>query len=386
MTDEQGNGRRAGRAVGLIAGAAAAIIVVGVLYVRSVSPTENVSQPPRVPVMAGPYSATYDFLTPSLGWALVLDYGAFSTTLSSHLWLFKTTDGARHWHQQYKAPAEGGQTYLHFFDEQHGFAYAGFSYRTVDGGVHWQTFQVPGPMPYVTFATPNLGWAEDFDATTHSQHLYTTTDGGTTWTRLAKDLPGAAVFEPIFEIQSSAFRANGEGWLGAGYLQSPIVYLTTDGGQSWRDAAIPWSVGPPKGEGYLTSARVAPGGGVLVLISDDSAHVLGAFLSGNRGVSWRRVTFPTAVSTLADVAFVDAANWWILQAAHVWTTPNAGLNWTQLAPVGLPDAWRYESAGVIDAHHAWWSMVSSFKSTNSALAMTSDGGEHWKTVNPPQLV
>jgi photosystem II stability/assembly factor-like uncharacterized protein len=152
----------------------------------------------------------------------------------------------------------------------------------------------------------------------------------------------------------------------------------------WRELAISSSLGAPTGAGYLTSARLVPGGAVLVLVTDDSAHVLGAFLSGNRGVSWRQVAFPIAVSTFGDLAFVDGTNWWILQSGYIWTTPNAGLNWTQLAPVGLPDGWRFEDARVIDALHAWWSMVSSFKSTNNALAMTSDGGQHWTMVKPPQ--
>ena len=147
---------------------------------------------------------------------------------------------------------------------------------------------------------------------------------------------------------------------------------------------IPSPGAASSGAGYLTSARLVPGGAVLVLVSDDSAHVLGAFLSGNRGVSWRQVAFPTAVSTSDDLVLVDATNWWLLLSGHIWTTPNGGLNWMQVAPVDLPDGWRFEGARVLDKQHAWWSLVSSAKSTNSALAMTSDGGEHWKMVNVPQ--
>jgi photosystem II stability/assembly factor-like uncharacterized protein len=379
MTDEPTRNRRARRAVPLMAAAIAAILVAGILYVRSVPPAPNGPQAPRIPVMSGPYTATYDFVTPLLGWSLVLDYSSFST----NYWIFKTTDGARHWDVQHAGQAEGGRTYIHFFDELHGFAYAGISYRTVDGGAHWLTIEgAPGATPYITFASPTRGWAVGFEV--GSQHLYTTSDGGATWTRLPTDLPTPAAFEPVTEIQSSAFRDTGEGWVGAGYLPSPVVFLTLDGGTSWRELAISSSLGTPRGAGYLTSARLVPGDAVLVLVSDDSAHVLGAFLSGNRGVSWRQVTFPIAVSTFDDLAFVDATNWWTLRSGHIWTTPNAGLNWTQLAAVGLPDGWRYEGARVIDARHAWWWMVSSFKSTNSALAMTSDGGEHWTMVNSPQ--
>ena len=379
MTDEPGFSRRPRRAVGLIAAAVAAIVIVGILYVRSVAPAPNGPQPPRIPVMSGPYTATYDFVTPSLGWSLVLDYSSFST----NYWIFKTSDGAKHWEVQYGGRAEGGRTYIHFFDDQHGYAYAGFSYRTVDGGVHWQSIEgVPGATPYISFASATRGWAVGFEV--GSQHLYGTTDGGLTWTRRAEALPAAAALEPVSEIRASAFRENGEGWFGAGYLPSPVVYLTVDGGTSWRTIGIPSLPNAPPGAGYLTTPRLVPGGAVVVLVSDDSGHGLGAFLSGNQGLSWRQVTFPIAESTSDDLAFVGATNWWLLRSGAVWTTTNASLNWTRLAPAGLPDGWRYETARVIDAHHAWWPMVSSFKSTNSALAMTSDGGAHWKMVNPPQ--
>jgi photosystem II stability/assembly factor-like uncharacterized protein len=328
--------------------------------------------------MSGPYSATYDFVTPSLGWALVLEYSRFST----NYWIFKTTDGARHWQEQHAGQAEGGRTYIHFFDDLYGFAYAGVAYRTVDGGVHWQTVEVPGSIPYVTFASPTRGWAEGFEVGSH--HLYTTADGGVTWTRLPTDLPGAAVLEPIFEIQSSAFRENGEGWLGAGYLESPVVYLTADGGASWRTIALPSPRTRPQGPGYLTSPRLLPSGGVLVLISDDSTHVLAAFFSSDRGGSWREVSFPIAVTTSDDLSFVDASHWWKLRSGQIYKTSDAGITWTPVSVSGLPNGWRYEAAHAFDAQHAWWAMVAFAKSTLSALAMTSDGGRHWRMVNPPQ--
>ena len=188
----------------------------------------------------------------------------------------------------------------------------------------------------------------------------------------------------VFEIQPFAFRESGEGWLGAGYLQSPIVYLTLDGGESWRTIAIPSSPTAAPSPGYLTSARLVPGAGVLVLVSDESAHVLGGFLSPDQGRSWQDVRFPGAVTTSDNFSFVDASHWWLLRHRQVYKTSDAGSTWTLMAVAGLPDGWRYEAARAIDAQHAWWAMVSSARSTRSALAMTSDGGKHWAMVTPPQ--
>jgi photosystem II stability/assembly factor-like uncharacterized protein len=367
----------------LIAAAIAVIVVAGVFYIHSVVPAPTAAPTsPHIPVMSGPYAATYDFLTPSLGWALILDYGTFGTTPSTRFWVFKTTDGARKWQQQYEGVAEGGRSYLRFFDSDHGFAYAGLSYRTEDGGAHWDTIEVPGSTPYVTFATPTLGWAADFEV--GSQRLYKTTDGGLAWMLLPSKRPAASVLEPNLEIQSSPFRENGEAWLGAGSFPDPIVYLTVDGGANWRTITTPVPSAAPSGPGYATGARLVPGGGVLVLASDETGRLLGAFFSSDRGGSWREVTFPVAIKTSDDLSFVDATQWWLLQAGQLYKTTDEGITWTHVSPVGLPDGWSLQAARAIDAQHAWWSMVSSASSTVSALAMTSDGGSHWTTVNVPQ--
>jgi hypothetical protein len=382
MREDPGPSGRARRAVPLIAAAIAVVVVAGVFYISTGPPPTAAPTSPHIPAMSGPYTATYDFLTPSLGWALILDYGHFSTTLSTHFWVFKTTDGARNWQRQYEGAAQGGRTYLVFFDSDHGFAYAGFSYRTEDGGAHWQTVEVPGSTPYVTFASSTLGWAEGFEV--GSQRLYITTNGGLTWMLLPSKQPGASVLQPIDGTQSSAFRESGEGWLGAGYLPDPIVYLTVDAGASWHTITIPIPSAVPSALGYETRARLVPGGGVLVMVSDETARLLGAFLSSDRGGSWREVMFPVAVKTSDDLSLVDATDWWLFQTGQLYKTTNAGIEWTHVSPVGLPDGWSLQAARAIDAQHAWWSMISSARSTVSALAMTLDGGSHWTTVNVPQ--
>jgi photosystem II stability/assembly factor-like uncharacterized protein len=383
MKEDPGPSGRARRAVPLIAAAIAVIVVAGAFYIYSAGPSPTAAPTsPHIPVMSGPYTATYDFLTPLLGWALILDYGAFGTTPSTRFWVFKTTDGARKWQQQYEGAAEAGRSYLRFFDSDHGFAYAGRSYRTEDGGAHWETVQVPGSTPYVTFATPKLGWAAGFED--GSQRLYMTTDGGLTWMLLPSKQPAASVLQPILEIQSSAFRENGEACLGAGSFPDPTVYLTIDGGASWRTITTPLPSAAPSGPGYETSARLVPGGGVLVLVNDETSRLLGAFFSSDRGGTWREVTFPVAVKSSDDLSFVDATHWWLLQSGQLYKTTDAGITWTHVSPVGLPDGWNFQAARAIDEQHAWWSMVSSARSTLSALATTSDGGFHWTPVNVPQ--
>src|SRR6266851_9561153 len=213
-------------AVAIIAGAGAWVLRPG-----SFTPTPTgPNAPTAFQTMSGPYSATYEFITPSLGWALVVDY----TTLSTRFFVFKTTDGATHWRKQYVGQAEGDVTYLHFFDTRNGFLYAGLEYRSTDGGDHWQRVGVPGRYVSVTFASPTRGWAEVFDAEA-SQRLYSTLDGGQTWTQVGAAPPSSELLQPVAEGgQTSTFREVGEGWLGAVHQPAPTVFVTADGGATWQ--------------------------------------------------------------------------------------------------------------------------------------------------------
>ena len=85
---------RARRAVPLIAAALAVTVVAGLLYLRPSmpSPASPSTRPSPGPSILEPrYRVEYDFVTRSLGWALVVD----QVTQPSRYWVFNTTDGAQ---------------------------------------------------------------------------------------------------------------------------------------------------------------------------------------------------------------------------------------------------------------------------------------------------
>jgi photosystem II stability/assembly factor-like uncharacterized protein len=356
-----------------------AVAIVAAAGVWALRPEVLTRTGPIIPttfrVLSGPYSATYDFLTPSLGWAVVVDYSVFST----RFFVFRTTDGAAHWEKRYSGKAEGGQTYLHFFDDHNGFLYAGFTYRTIDGGDHWQLVEVPGPGPFVSFASPVDGWAEDFGP--DSAHLFRTTNGGKTWTRIGAGLPAAAALQQIFETQSSTFRPSGEGWLGAFRQQCPSVFMTADGGTSWHTIELFCGFGTGY---YSTTVKLIPGTAVVAFLSDDAGRQLGAFLSLDDGSSWAGLSFPFVVSP-DELTFLDADHWWLFHSDWVYTTDDGGRSWLYLHALAFPgSSWRSDHARGIDPQHAWWALTSTANSEVGSLAMTSDGGQHWEMVNAPQ--
>ena len=92
---------RARRALPLIAASVLVATWASVAYLQpSLLRLPQPAQPARAPrpaVLSSDYAATYAFLTPSLGWALVTE----TTTLTPRFSVFKTTDAAGHWKRQF---------------------------------------------------------------------------------------------------------------------------------------------------------------------------------------------------------------------------------------------------------------------------------------------
>ena len=364
----------------VIVAAVAVIAIAGIWYTRPAWPTATptTAAESRFTVLSGSFSATYDFLTPMLGWALVVDYSAYRT----RAWMFKTADGGMYWEREYFARALGDRTFLHFFDPMNGFAFTGFSYRTVDGGVHWQNIDVPGTRPYVTFASPTEGWAEAFDS--NGPRVYGTVDGGRRWTLRGPAPAGAAVLQPAFETQSSAFRDRCEGWLGAGHSGKPIVFLTRDCGRSWQTVTVTGLEGTlPADRTYLTSVRLVTSGDVAVFVGNDRTQTLVTALSADAGATWQPVLLPEPLTASTDVSLLDSTNWWMFRPASIYTTDDAGTSWREAKPSGLPAAWNLETARAVDGTHAWAALVSGASSEKHSLAVTADGGAHWHLVTMP---
>lgn len=365
--------QRARRAIPLIAAALTALVVTSVLFLRVV-PTPSTTPTP-IPRLVGTYSPTFDFVDPVHGWALVVDYGP-----NQRFWIFATTDGAMRWRRQFTGVGEEGEYryYIHFFDLRHGFAYAGTLYRTGDGGATWQAVSTPSDGPYFTFATATRGW---FMPAVRAvpPHLYATYDGGVTWTAVPAPLPPSTTVDAAGSAAELAFRSDGEGWMGAS-LESPQVYLTMDGGLSWRAIPLPT---PEAGFAiYTTVVRLLPGGAVLAIVGSPGGF-LGGYVSGNRGASWGRVEPLPQPEWLADASFLDSANWWVSRYGFLYKTSNSGQNWTRVPVRSLPSGWNIGPIHVIDAKHGWWTMVETTDSRDSALMMTSDGGSSWRAVAMP---
>jgi photosystem II stability/assembly factor-like uncharacterized protein len=366
------------RAVGLGALALLVIAAAGFVYMRSVAtpqsmPTARATYPASVERFGDVVS--YDFVTPSIGWAVE---GTVSPTSDAGPYtLLRTVDGAKHWQKQLSGQASRlfeitGS--LQMLDTTDGFFVGGdplHLYRTTDGGTHWAILQLPSAdASRVVFSDFHHGWLLAQSSTTPSGglDLFATGDAGSSWIRLPS---------PPADLLNITFRSPLEGWAGArGAENQPRVYTSEDGGHSWRNHQMPT---PPvySGNLYSTFVELLPTVGTVAIMNyQDRYYQLTSF---NRGSSWTYTTPPPAAdpARLPSYAYEDTFHWWAVAGSELSMTSDSGRSWTRIsstAPEGLI------LLRVFDSSRAWARFNYSL---GSGLTFTADGGVHWTRAKVP---
>jgi photosystem II stability/assembly factor-like uncharacterized protein len=393
-----GLSRRARRALPLIAGALAAIVVVGLVYLHPVFPAGHpvlraAPSPPPPPLLPEQYLVAYDFLTPTAGWALVED----GSTAPPRFWIFKTTDVAKHWQLQFTSSAgqpTAGALKIQFFDRNNGLVAlsgTGAVYRTSDGGAHWTALTLPSfGYSSLYFSDRLHGWILGTvlspDQRVATSRLFSTSDAGDHWSALPP--PPAFLLGGKGGFSEAAFRGPNEGWMG-GFAQQPTVHSTIDGGVTWQSHPLPVVIsgkgGFVQGSAPLveTTVSLLPGAGVLAVVIDQNALPAG-LTSFDGGSTWSRLSRAPGETQYSDFIFQDTFHWWAMRNGTLFKSSDAGQSWKQVAQ--QLDEWDYVPQ-VIDSKHAWGVMTAAVPTANlsrgTGLATTADGGVHWNPVSVP---
>ena len=130
------------------------------------------------------------FINPQRGWA-VGDRGV----------IWHTRDGGRHWELQ-ASPAECRLESVFFLDAQNGWIVGGYTHplthkssgivlRTRDGGGRWEeTRDASLPLlKKVKFFDARQGWAAGLSSSLYRSGIFTTRDGGRSWSPIPGDAP-----------------------------------------------------------------------------------------------------------------------------------------------------------------------------------------------------
>jgi photosystem II stability/assembly factor-like uncharacterized protein len=399
MDEPEALSPRARRAMPLIAGALAAIVVVSLVYLHPAFPTRHsvLTGPPTPappPLLAQRYLVAYDFLTSTAGWALVEE----GTAAAPRFWVFKTTDAAQHWLSQFAGSASStnaGPLKIQFFDRNNGLMAlggTGAAYRTEDGGSHWTQLTMPTfSYSHVFFSDQLHGWilgtVLSLDQRDAQAQFFSTSDAGDHWVALPP--PPAFLLAGKGGFSEVAFRGPSEGWMG-GFAQQSKVYSTIDGGVTWQAHPLPVTVvgkgGFAEGSAPLveTAVSLLPGAGVLAVVFDPNGTPVG-LTSFDGGSTWRRISPPPGETAYSEFVFQDTFHWWAMRNGTLFRSSDAGQSWKQVSQ--QLDEWNY-APQFIDAKHAWGVMTAAVPTANpfpgTGLATTSDGGLHWNPVNVPK--
>lgn len=190
------------------------------------------------------------------GWFVNRTTGWIAMSRGGVTALYKTADRGYTWTQQLPLPyPKLFQRDMSFVDENVGFVVVGVIdkgkmvsalYATVDGGQHWALRSLPerGSITGgVDFVSASRGWVL-IEHSSSPATLYSTTDGGHTWTSIgtAGRLAGVDARDHLEGIR---FDNAKQGWI-AGWrpprgntASTALYYWTGDGGTSWTPDALP---------------------------------------------------------------------------------------------------------------------------------------------------
>jgi photosystem II stability/assembly factor-like uncharacterized protein len=286
---------------------------------------------------------------------------------------------------------------LHMIDTMTGWALSEHAVlKTTDGGLHWKNVTPSGTTvtsnSIAEFCTASMVWLAVPQAQATNTQIVHTTDGGATWQQTTIQ----AAFPRWFSFVDSQ-----HGWLlaswrqagGGGAAESVSVFSTTDGGKSWTkmadalfaDATPPGHL-PYGGQksgirfldastGWITGSVVVPSIPWLYTTHDGGSSWYRQSLPMPPGVSSAQIgivtpTFFSTTDGILPIIFSDITTEKRI-AADIYVTHDGGKTWqhTSLLPVGL------SIFDFVDMLHGW-------ASDGSLLYMTSDGGNRWIKLSP----
>jgi hypothetical protein len=383
------------------------IVAAGFAYLRPPPPPKRPTLPSSLnPQFVSNAPISYDFISPSTGWASLIVGSASSQ--EGQLRVFRTVDGAKHWQQQISSsisainafPGFGfGPIAVQFFAKTRGFMTIGGPveklYQTADGGAHWAPISLPPStgIENVAFSDVSHGLVlaasyspsdMPLTANTEPPHLYSTRDGGTSWERLV---------EPPVDAFGLGFRRPNEAWIGGSGPGPPHFYITSDLGQSWQRHDLPAPLSGQRTDdryfqNFPTYIELLPDAGAIATVQaftclfaspapgtpscPNAISNTFVFSSSDGGMTWRRIGPPSGV------IYQDSVHWWATTGDALITTADAGQSWRLVGPI--PAGGQFEAFGILDSQHAWASL---FLSGVHGLALTSDGGLHWTLAKVP---
>ena len=264
---------------------------------------------------------------------------------------------------------------------------SGTLYHTTDGGVTWTSTTVPFSGGSIKFVDPNHGW-ELVGLSAAMSHeavaIFRTNDGGMTWSQVFINDPSASSSSDSLPLVGdkngiAALDAS-HGWVtGAQPSEDSIyIYSTQDGGTTWthQDLTLPIGYKGAMTDAYLpvffgTRDAILP---VRLYATDIGAEF---YISHDGGQNWTATT-PVAQEGLFSIASPTDFFVWD-GGSSLRVTHNAGDSWSTVTP-NVNIQGNIISMEFVNSTTGW--AITSDASKHNSLYKTIDGGKTWNTLIP----
>ncbi len=337
---------------------------------------------PSLPILASPSIQSLDMLDVNNGWAL------------TDAAVVRTTDGGATWYNVTPVGLSGTPASSFFLDAATGWVAlsgadptSGTLYHTTNGGVTWTSAPVPFGGGSIKFFDPLHGW-ELIGLNAGMSHeavaVFRTSDGGTTWSQVFTDDPGASGSSDSLPLVGdkngiTALDVN-HAWVTGAQPSNDFIYIyaTQNGGTTWASQNLTLPAGY---SGAMTSANLPVFFGlsnavlpVLLLFNTNGADF---YLSHDGGQTW---TASTPVAQGGFLAIASAADFFVWDgSASLNVSHDAGATWSTITPnVDIKDS--MVSMQFVNATLGW--VLTSDASSHRMLYKTTDGGQTWVKILP----
>lgn len=275
--------------------------------------------------------------------------------------------------------------------------------HTTDGGARWNSEPLPvqpiGNGTYFDFLNANGGWMliNGGVAAGHmSARVYTTADGGASWTETSfvSGLESGSTMPFLGDKSGISILGSTGAWIG-GEANAPAVYLlhSSDGGHTWaqQTVRVPQSYSQQQ---FLNNAPEFFGStnGILALANSKTVLI---FSTKDAGTTWQMdsTVVPSSLQCAKFlVSFVSASDGWVLPregcgetpaTADIEMTTDGGSTWHSVSPSPnvaslLRGGSVVDAIDFVDATHGW--MLLATPDQKGRLLYTSDGGTQWAVI------
>jgi photosystem II stability/assembly factor-like uncharacterized protein len=255
-------------------------------------------------------------LNHNLGWAV---------SHTGHI--FKTESGGENWTKLSEIKDTITANQIHFVNEQDGWLLESLSvWRTQDSGATWRkTFSTTTPgvsgQPSGMFVINT----NTVVVSGSNGQVYLTQDGGETW-KIKTPVSGNRIdFSDVWFVNEKRGWVTGVQIIVGGESYRPLLLETTDGGNTWKEAAVGINIWPSSvcfvgDEGWLA--------GVQRIVIDGSVDMPGVLLTTkDGGKHWVPVQLASDSPALTYIRFADKTHGWLVGGDRLFRTEDGGNTW-----------------------------------------------------------